>query len=293
MRLVVISDLNSSYGSLTYPQTVPAAIKRILELKPDLVLITGDMVAGQRPSKLLNELELTAMWEVFERVVAKPLRQAGIPLLAVAGNHDASAEPKFKRERKAFNDYWQSRQPKLQAVAKNTPLQWAWKLNNLTVVGVDATQHGPLRPTAQRDWLVQALRGLKPATSEVIVVAGHLPIWAFAKGRESGILKDPELELLLLENGVDAYISGHHHAFYPAIHNELLQFSMGALGSGRRALIGSRKKAPASFLLMDIAVNGEFSYHALWGKGFRQQIKVEQLPKTIRSNEVMLLRAGG
>jgi predicted MPP superfamily phosphohydrolase len=48
LRVVVISDLNGSYGSTDYASAVTGAVRRIVALAPDLVIITGDMVAGQR-----------------------------------------------------------------------------------------------------------------------------------------------------------------------------------------------------------------------------------------------------
>ena len=42
LRVVVISDLNGSYGSTDYNPRVSAAIKRrIIKLDPDLVVATG------------------------------------------------------------------------------------------------------------------------------------------------------------------------------------------------------------------------------------------------------------
>jgi len=287
----VISDINGSYGSNTYSEPVRRAVKRIIELQPELVLISGDMIAGQRTVNLLNQMELTSMWDAFERIIAQPLRKAGIPLLATPGNHDASAEAKFHRERESFNRYWTQHQPELQAAAENTPLQWAWKLANLTIIGLDATRHGPLQPAAQKDWLNKTLAANQKSGADVVLVSGHLPIWAFAKGRESGILADTELEQLLHEYRVDAYISGHQHAYYPGIHGGLLQISMGALGSGRRTLIGTGKKSEHSFLLVEISADGSISYQALRGKHYQQTLDLESLPKSITTAEVVLQRA--
>ncbi|WP_217362476.1 hypothetical protein, partial [Ruegeria arenilitoris] len=38
VRIVVISDLNGSYGSVKYDARVGKAIKRIIEIDPDLVI---------------------------------------------------------------------------------------------------------------------------------------------------------------------------------------------------------------------------------------------------------------
>ena len=92
LRVVVISDLNGSYGSVTYEPRVTAAVRAIIAMKPDLVISTGDMVAGQRRPHL-TETEVRAMWDAFHRTVTAPLEAAGIPLAVTPGNHDASNPP--------------------------------------------------------------------------------------------------------------------------------------------------------------------------------------------------------
>ncbi len=48
VRAVGISDLNASYGSIHYPAEVGRAVQYITGTwHPDLVLVAGDMVAGQ------------------------------------------------------------------------------------------------------------------------------------------------------------------------------------------------------------------------------------------------------
>lgn len=47
-RVVVLSDLNESYGSTRYSKHVDQAIERTTALKPDLAISTGDAGAGQR-----------------------------------------------------------------------------------------------------------------------------------------------------------------------------------------------------------------------------------------------------
>ena len=47
-KIFVISDLNGSYGSTHYAPEVSTAINYITTQKPDLVISTGDHVAGQK-----------------------------------------------------------------------------------------------------------------------------------------------------------------------------------------------------------------------------------------------------
>ena len=88
IRLVIISDLNSRYGSTTYESQVETTIPLISEWHPDLVLCAGDMVAGQKLS--LTEENIQAMWNSFDRYIAQPLRQTKQPFAITIGNHDAS-----------------------------------------------------------------------------------------------------------------------------------------------------------------------------------------------------------
>ena len=64
LRIGLISDLNSSYGSTSYGPTVERGVNLLLQQKPDLVICAGDMVAGQKTS--LTDRQLAAMWEGFE-----------------------------------------------------------------------------------------------------------------------------------------------------------------------------------------------------------------------------------
>ena len=100
LRLGLISDLNSSYGSTTYIPQVSQGLKQLLALQPALVVCAGDMVAGQKPG--LSTAQLDAMWEGFARTVLLPV-QAGRPFLPAVGNHDGS--PGFEADRAAVRRF--------------------------------------------------------------------------------------------------------------------------------------------------------------------------------------------
>src|SRR5688572_6006739 len=102
--VAVISDLNSGYGSTSYDAEVSAAITHIREWQPDLVLIAGDMIAGQRPT--LTDENVRAMWSAFDSVVAAPLRADRIPFAFTLGNHDASGHPAHERDRRLAAEHW-------------------------------------------------------------------------------------------------------------------------------------------------------------------------------------------
>ena len=114
LRMVVISDLNGAYGSTDYDPEIDQTIALMPFWNPDLVLCSGDMVAGQDRSLAPDQIQ--AMWAAFDEHVAAPLREAGLPYGFTMGNHDASGalgmndQPLFQQERDLASAYWQEPQ---------------------------------------------------------------------------------------------------------------------------------------------------------------------------------------
>ena len=237
LRVAVISDLNGSYGSTTYEPGIAPAVARLVELHPDLVISTGDMVAGQRLHPPLGRPEVLAMWSAFHARVTDPITAAGIPLAATPGNHDASAYASFVLERDIYGEQWQARTHGLQFVDRaGFPFHYAFAMGDVLFVSLDVTRVGAL-DAAQRDW-VEALLVREGAKYRHRVVFSHLPIYPFAQGRETEVTADHQLERLLQRHGVELYLSGHHHAFYPGFHGGIRHVGQACLGAGPRRLIG-------------------------------------------------------
>ena len=117
-RIVLISDLNASYGSTSYIPQVHQGVALVRQLKADLVLCAGDMVAGQKLG--LAATQLDAMWAAFERQVLLPIRAAGEPFAPAMGNHDASSSRgaqgyTFALDRERAARFWRARQASLGA----------------------------------------------------------------------------------------------------------------------------------------------------------------------------------
>ena len=102
LKIMVISDLNDSYGSVTYSVDVTAVIGEIKHIRPDIILCGDDMVAGQKAS--FTEERLNEMWESFDRHILRPVEGMGIPFGFTLGNHDAS--PGYLKDRAAARSFW-------------------------------------------------------------------------------------------------------------------------------------------------------------------------------------------
>ena len=290
LQVAVISDLNGPYGQVGMHPRIRQAVARIIELRPDLVISTGDMIAGQQPHPKLDAQHLHDMWIEFHRTVTEPLAAAGIPLAITPGNHDASAYPSYAHERAAFARAWQDRRPALEFVdADRFPFRYAFRLRGTLFVSLDATRTGPL-PADERRWLDGLLDAAPP--DETTVLFGHLPIWPVARGREKEFLDDPDLRRLLAERGVEVYLSGHHHAFYAAGHDGTLHVSQACLGSGPRPLIGAGRASPRALTLLSIAEDGVLDVAAYRAPGFTDTIDLAALPPAIATPLGTLRRYG-
>lgn len=277
-RVIVISDLNSSYGSTTYSSSVVRAIERIIELDPEIVLSTGDMVAGQR-RPLLSETQVREMWRGFHATVTDPLAAAGIPLAVSPGNHDASAYSGFEMERDIYAEEWLARQPDVSFTSgSNYPFYYAFDIGPTRFISLDVTTVGALSQD-QMGWLGGTVR---PGGAQIAF--SHLPLWPFAIGRETQVIGDRDLERLFVEMDVDLHLSGHHHAFYPGSVDGLAVVSQACLGSGPRRLIGTLQATEPAITIIDIDETGSILISALKGPQFDRPIMGVDLPPAIQSS---------
>ena len=275
LTVVVISDLNGSYGSTEYAPRISRAIEWIIETQPDLVISTGDMVAGQR-IPLLSDAQVRRMWTAFHETVSDPLERAGIPMVVTPGNHDASGYERFIAERKIYADEWQARKPAVNFLDDTGyPFFYVFELEGVRFASLDATTLGPLRGD-QHQRLTSALAGSGPA-----ITFSHLPLFPFAIDREKEIIGDPVLESLYHDLGVDLHLSGHHHAFWPGYKDGVAYVSQACLGSGPRALIGTQDRTPHGLTVLTISEDGEISVEARRGPDFEKTIDVRSLPHRI------------
>ena len=284
LRVVVISDLNGSYGSTSYHPRVDRAVARIIALNPDLVISTGDMVAGQR-MPILSRDEVDDMWRAFHARVSNPLAQAGIPLAVTPGNHDASGYRQFKREREIYANEWLERKPNLTFLDDSDyPFFYAFRLGGVVFTSLDATTVGPLQHD-QAERLKQVTAG-----EETIIAFSHLPLWPFAVERETEVIGDPALHRIFQDVGLDLHLSGHHHAFYPGWKDGVAFVGQACLGGGPRHLIGSAQKSGHAMTLLEISKQEGIRITALEGNDFLSELDWRALPARITFNGTTLTR---
>ncbi len=281
LRVAVVSDLNGSYGSTTYSSDVDNAVDSIVADAPDLVLSTGDMVAGQQ-----SGLDYRAMWDGFHAAVSDPLARAGIPFAVTPGNHDASGYSGYANERAIFEDEWLVRKPAVDFVDDSDyPLRYAFTMGDTLFVSLDDTTVGALSSEQMR-WL----DGVLDTPARVRVVYGHVPLYPFAEGRESEAIFDSDLEDLLNAHGVQLFVSGHHHAYYPGKRGSLRLVGTSCLGSGARSLIGTSSTSPKTVLRFTIEDGAITGLDAYGGSAFTSAVARSSLPTSVGSGSDVITR---
>lgn len=296
VRLVVISDLNSQYGSTSYDPEVTKAIALIPGWQPDLVLSGGDMVAGQ--SRALSRVQIQAMWMAFDRTIAAPLRQAQLPLGFTLGNHDASGALSptgsyiFNQDRQLASAYWNQQKPGLSFIDRaKFPFYYTFTQKDIFYLVWDTST---AKLSAQQLAWVEKSLGSPPAqAAKLRIMIGHLPLYGIAVGRNQPgeYLENAEqLRSLMEQYHIHTYISGHQHAYYPGHRGQLQLLHAGALGSGPRQLVGSDRPPQKTLTIVDINLDSATTTYTTYDMKTLQVIHQQQLPRQIEGDNGTVYR---
>ena len=299
LRLVVISDLNAAYGSTDYDPEVDKGINLLPFWQPDMVVCSGDMVAGQKPS--LTEEQIKAMWAAFDEHVAAPLRKANLPLGLTIGNHDASGAKGlggnflFQQERDLASAYWNDPEhdPGIEFIDRNEfPFFYSFKYKDIFFMVWDGSTHKI--PPEKMPWIEQALASGEAQQAKMRILLGHLPLYSVAIGRNQpgDVMENADqLRKMLEKYKVHTYISGHHHAYYPGHRGKLQLLNVGIIGSGPRPLIGSKIAPTKAITVIDINFDSpELTTYTTYDMKTLKLIEFKQLPRFLIGHNGIVLR---
>jgi predicted phosphodiesterase len=209
----VMSDIHMPRRNLTVVPEVPRAIAAIVGLRPRFVVITGDHTNGGDQDSPATVAASARWWKVFVDQL-RPLRDAGIPVLPVAGNHDAYLAGQRAHYAAAFADLaaWAAPLTLNAAVPAGgkvmldrPPFSYSVDVDGVHLSLAHVVTQGLHREVAA--WLADDLA--KAAGARLRLVFGHVPV--------SSVIAAPARDFVrtfggLLEAGrVALYIAGHEH----------------------------------------------------------------------------------
>jgi hypothetical protein len=215
MTFAVLSDLHVSAFSNDQPP--PAAVRMVAAVAaahPRLVVITGDFTNGTITDSPGQVNFRVHAFRAIRRLLL-PLRAAGIPVLPVAGNHDAYLDGQRRLYAQAFADLDQWAAP-LEIEGKKqpadgkpaidaAPFSYAVDVDGVHLsLGHIVDQHVDPRFGA---WLTDDLARAKRA--RLRLVFGHVPVSSVITPPSKHFLAT--LGAIFAAGAVDAYIAGHEH----------------------------------------------------------------------------------
>lgn len=283
LKILLISDLNDSYGSVGYSKEVHEVVNRVKDINPDIILCGGDMVAGQKAS--LTASRLDSMWLAFDQSVLTPISQLGIPFGFTMGNHDAS--PSYHLDRAAASSFWKVNKHKANLTYVDDthfPYYFSYIKNNVFFISWDASSS--VIPAEVKSWMKEQLATPVANKSRARIVLGHLPLYAIvaAKNKKGEVLNEADETLAFLkENSVDMYISGHQHAYYPATKEQITLLHAGCLGGGPREILGHTAKASKAYAILELPKRKSIADIQITGfePASHRHILLESLPDSV------------
>lgn len=212
LSILWLADFNGPYGSLSYAPSVAKVLQQTTAVwRPSLVVLAGDVVAGQ--SQSLPPERFGQMWALFDREVAQPLSKAGIPYAWTPGNHDASRLPGYGREREAAKRYFEQKPLPLRfAESSQYPFAYSFVLNGVYFLLWDASS--PRLPSLA--WVETQLASVAAQTARLRMVVGHLGLFGVAAGSKGQevLAQHHAIWELLQKHRVDWLVSAHQSVFY-------------------------------------------------------------------------------
>ncbi|MGD1863608.1 MAG: metallophosphoesterase family protein [Phormidesmis sp.] len=290
IRLAIISDLNSEYGSTDYRREVTRGIALLPDWQPDIVICAGDMVAGQ--SINLSSSEIEAMWTAFDEKILTPIRATGLPFALTIGNHDASSykdengEFFYILDRQETTKFWNGHQSDTDLSfieASGFPYHYSFKQNDIFYLIWDASSANV--PPEQIAWADRALASPEAQSAKLRIAMGHLPMYAVSQRRDRPgefLNQADELRTLLERHNVHTYISGHHHAYFPGRAGNIETLHCGALGSGPKSLLTTTTASFQTLTIMDIFLDTANTVYTTYNMSSGMEVvDLQSLPRQI------------
>lgn len=197
MSRLKIAHLSDPHFGTILPGVQEGLLQTLSDLKPDLVLLTGDITQRAWREQFKAAKEFTHQ--------LKPT-----PVIAVPGNHDI---PLFNIFVRFFNPYWGFKKLFKDQLEKD------FVHGDVVVTGLNSTSRWRhVQGDFKIDRLEKRLKSRKsdvPGGPKVHIAAFHHPVDCRKPSDEKNLLKDRDRAMALFdEHGVDLIIGGHIHDPY-------------------------------------------------------------------------------
>ncbi len=185
-RFVVMGD-NRHNRPVVMPEVYEQIIEEVNLLRPDFVMLCGDLILGYTDSDSLIREE----WKEFKRVTSK----FEMPYYLVVGNHDVWDELSQSIYQEECGDLYYS---------------FDHKESSFIIIDTDVAGELDFITGDQLEWLEKTLS--QKSGSKHIFIFMHKPLWTFED--KPGEAWNEQVHPLLVKYGVDYVFAGHDHSYY-------------------------------------------------------------------------------
>jgi 3',5'-cyclic AMP phosphodiesterase CpdA len=192
-----IAHLSDVHFGAHVPEIVEAAERWVIDKNPDLVIVSGDFTQRAR------EVQYRQAGAFMDRLEA-----AGLPTLAVPGNHDVPLYDVVRRFVRPLGRY--------QRHIDDDLCPW-FENDNLAVLGINTARSLTFKDGRinyeQMHLIRERFRNVPPEKTRILVT--HHPLFAMPLGEEGALTRtvgrqQPALEAVA-EAGVHILLAGHFH----------------------------------------------------------------------------------
>ena len=232
MRLVHLSDTH--FGT-EIDTVVRAVVQTINELKPDIVILSGDITQRARPSQFQSALDFLSQINAAKKIT-------------IPGNHDI---PLYSVTR----FFWPYRNY-CQAFGDREQI---FNYRNITLIGLDATspyRHTDGKLVARHNDYLQTPQVIGAHEKQIRIVICHQPLaTAWEKDASEVLINSAKTAMSLSDAKIDLFLSGHVHVplavttatAFPELKHHFILGGAGTATSWR-----TRPKVPNSFNVIDL-----------------------------------------
>ena len=185
------------------PEVHKEFVEAILDMNPELVLNTGDLVSRGDSKRDWDEF-----WEIIGELANE------IPYYTVRGNHDTGKRNYYQERFAPPND-------------SGTDLYYSFDHKNAHFIALD-TNIPYESGSTQHDWLV---KDLSTTNAQHVFVFFHHPLFSIRKRRSNNERFITAFHELFVERGVRAAFCGHDHLYYRTIRDGVTYATTAAGGA--------------------------------------------------------------
>ncbi|TFI57747.1 metallophosphoesterase [Sphingomonas parva] len=210
-----IAHLSDVHFGRHDPEIVAAVEAFLFERRPDLVVVSGDFTQRAR----VEQYRLAAAW--LER-----LEQAGLPTLAVPGNHDVPLYDVFRRFARPLHRYKRYIDDDL------CPFVEA---DDVAVLGLNTARSLTIKDGSINRAQMAIIRDrfARVGEGKTKILVTHHPLFAMPIGEEGALSKvvkrDSDALAAAADAGVDVLLAGHFHRTYAQSAREMVETAGPAL----------------------------------------------------------------